>query len=270
MSRRAEGRAWGGLRVESRTAPPGRVLLTALPEHVLSLHVGPPARLTCHSRQRYVAGDTSLFPEGFSGTWVEEAPRREVRVRLAPALLRSVAEDLGLPPFRATLSLQHRFRDARVEHIVQALEADRASGRPNGRLYTEGLGLALASHLLRHFAAPGATQRPFSPLQARRVRDYIEAHLDQNLSLVRLARVVDLSTSHFRTLFKRTFGLPVHQYVIQRRVERARMLLQEGGLPLAQVALEAGFAHQSHLARHMRRLVGVAPSAFARGPRTRR
>jgi AraC family transcriptional regulator len=71
-----------------------------------------------------------------------------------------------------------------------------------------------------------------------------------------------LSTAHLKTLFRRSMGLPVHAYVIQRRVERAKLLLLRGELPASQVALEAGFAHQSHMARHMRRLLGVTPAVL--------
>jgi AraC family transcriptional regulator len=103
--------------------------------------------------------------------------------------------------------------------------------------------------------------------QLRRVTDFIEAHLDDDLSLRRLAPVAGLGLSHFKLLFRGSTGLPLHQYVIRRRVERARQLLAEGELPMSLVALEAGFTHQSHMARHMRRLLGVAPSALARRAR---
>ena len=73
-----------------------------------------------------------------------------------------------------------------------------------------------------------------------------------------------VSVSHLKTLFRRSTGLPVHQYVLRRRVERARLLLERGELPLSQIALEAGFAHQSHMARCMRRLLGTTPAALRR------
>jgi AraC family transcriptional regulator len=71
-----------------------------------------------------------------------------------------------------------------------------------------------------------------------------------------------VSASHLRVLFKRTVGIPIHEYVIQRRVERARVLLVESELPASQIALEAGFAHQSHMARCMRKLLGFTPSSL--------
>jgi AraC family transcriptional regulator len=62
-----------------------------------------------------------------------------------------------------------------------------------------------------------------------------------------------------KTLFRATMGIPVHQYVIQRRVERARTLLTQNRLSIAEIALAAGFAHQSHMARHMHRTLGTPP-----------
>jgi AraC family transcriptional regulator len=68
-------------------------------------------------------------------------------------------------------------------------------------------------------------------------------------------------------LFKRSVGVPIHEYVIQRRVERARVLLVQSELPASQVALEAGFAHQSHMARSMRKQLGYTPSSVRAGSR---
>ena len=77
-----------------------------------------------------------------------------------------------------------------------------------------------------------------------------------------VAAVAGLSPSHFKSLFRASVGLPVHQYLIRRRVERAKSLLGEGRMPISQIAFETGFAHQSHLARHMRRVLGLSPKAL--------
>jgi AraC family transcriptional regulator len=106
-------------------------------------------------------------------------------------------------------------------------------------------------------------------LQFRRLAAFIEEHLDEDLSIARLAGSAAISASHFKMLFKRTTGMPVHQYVVQRRVERARTLLASGDLSASQVALAAGFAHQSHMARAMRRLLGVTPRAITHAPSER-
>ena len=78
-----------------------------------------------------------------------------------------------------------------------------------------------------------------------------------------MAAVARLSSYHFARQFKATTGLPPHRYVIARRVERAKQLLQGvGGPPLAEVAALAGFSDQSQFGRHFKRLVGVTPRQF--------
>ena len=97
----------------------------------------------------------------------------------------------------------------------------------------------------------------------RAVAEYIEEHLDAAPSLQELAAVARLSVYHFARQFKRATGLPPHQYVIMRRVERARQLLQAGtDLSLAEVAACAGFSDQSQFTHHFKRVVGVTPGQF--------
>jgi AraC family transcriptional regulator len=95
------------------------------------------------------------------------------------------------------------------------------------------------------------------------VVEYIEEHLDVGPSLEQMAAVTRLSTYHFARQFKAATGLPPHQYVIARRVERARQLLQAGtDLSLAEVAADVGFSDQSQFSRHFKRHVGVTPAQF--------
>ena len=104
----------------------------------------------------------------------------------------------------------------------------------------------------------------------RAVIDHIHERLDAELSLDHLAAVAHMSPYHFARLFKNSTGLPPHQYVIARRVERAKELLRDRGpLPLAEVAAEAGFSSQSHFTRHFKRIVGVTPQRFRTSARTR-
>ena len=92
--------------------------------------------------------------------------------------------------------------------------------------------------------------------------EYVEGHLDAGLTLGQMAAAARLSPYHFARQFRAATGLPPHRYVILRRVERAKQLLQVGGLPLAEVAAHVGFWDQSQFSRHFKRLVGVTPGQF--------
>jgi AraC family transcriptional regulator len=255
------------LRVGLDVTAAGVVELGPVAEHRIKVHASGPVRGECEQAPFvYERGAVDILPAGNSDRWLQHEPATSVMLQLPPSLLSRTAEELGLDPARVALEPRNHLRDARIEHIAWALEAEHADEHASGLLYAESLGTALAVHLLGHYRQPRVTtQRGLSRGQLRRVAEYIEANLDRTLSLERLATVAGLGMTHFKVLFRRSTGLPVHAYVVRQRVARARSLLAAGHLPISQVALEAGFAHQSHMARCMRRVLGVTPSALARG-----
>ncbi len=94
------------------------------------------------------------------------------------------------------------------------------------------------------------------------VTDYISDRLEEELSLNELAAIAQLSPYHFSRAFKQSTGISPHRYVIQQRIERAKQLLLQGKMSLADVAIACGFSHQSHLNRHFKRLTGVTPKTL--------
>jgi len=100
------------------------------------------------------------------------------------------------------------------------------------------------------------------PRVLRRVREYMGAHLQENISLQALAGLANLSIFHFARAFKQSEGLPPHEYLVRCRVARVRELLTETDLPLAEIALASGFSDQSHCARRFRQHVGLTPSSY--------
>jgi AraC family transcriptional regulator len=250
-------------RLDDFRVPAGPIRLPAAAEHRLRVHTGAPARGVCGRHAFvYTRGALDLVPAGASDEWCSDEPTDMLVITLPSVLVQRAAAELG----RSEQGLDARclFRDPSIEHIAWALDAGRSSG--GGALYAESLGLALAYHLLSAYSSStgGVTRdrRVFSLGERRRITEHVEAHLHQRLGLDALADTLGMSTSHFKVLFRRSLGLPVHEYVIQRRVERAKALLLEDELPAAEVALAAGFAHQSHMARCMRRVLGVTPSAL--------
>jgi AraC-like DNA-binding protein len=118
--------------------------------------------------------------------------------------------------------------------------------------------------IARHADGRGAA-RPFGWEHAavRRIRDYIEAHYNQDISLTRLAALVSLSPYYVARVFRAEVGLPPHGYLESVRIRRAQSLLADG-MPPAAVACATGFADQSHLTHRFKRLIGVTPGRYAR------
>ena len=111
---------------------------------------------------------------------------------------------------------------------------------------------------------PRATQAygGLSPGAMRRVREYVEVHLDESIDLSMLAGVAGLSVHHFARQFKQSAGVTPHVYLTQKRVERAREMLVQTDLSLAEIAFTVGFFDQGHLARHFRHMLGTTPREF--------
>jgi AraC family transcriptional regulator len=268
-------RAWIGLDVALVETPAGATRVAASDQHRLGVHVGRPVRASCRfagrtHRRLQSRGDIDLLPAGAPGVWEDDRSTRILQLRITPALLATTAVDMGIDPDRIDLAPQFQLRDRRIEHIAGALEAELEEEAPSDALYGESLAVALASHLVLRFrASPGAPPlvgRGLSRAQLLRVTEYIDANLGGALSLAELASVAGVGASHFKTLFKRSTRVPVHQYVVRRRVEHARLLLASGAESPAAIALRVGFSDQSHMARWIRRALGTTPTALRRGP----
>ena len=116
---------------------------------------------------------------------------------------------------------------------------------------------------LAHSPRPPARARGgLPPTALRRVREFVDSHLERKIDIGTLAATAELSIFHFARAFKQAEGVPPHTFVMQRRVARARELLSETFLPLSEIALQAGFSDQSHFARRFRQAVGVTPGQF--------
>jgi AraC family transcriptional regulator len=210
-----------------------------------------------------IHGDIDIIPNGVSSRWEIKETDTALVLRIGSHLLHQVAEQYG---FRGQIEIRSRFRlrDPQIEHIGWALMGEVQHGYPSGRLYLDCMATALAVQLLRnHSSAEGsravADYGSLGRHRLRRIESYIDENLHRSLSLQDIAHLVGMSISQLKVTFRKATGVPVHQYVIRQRVERATHLLREGKLPISQVALEVGFAHQSHMALHMKRLLGVSP-----------
>lgn len=156
--------------------------------------------------------------------------------------------------------------DPLIWQIGLALLAESEAQEPAGRLYAESLANTLAFHLFRHYNA-GETNAVASVggLTGRRLRlatDFINAHLSEEVTLADIASIVDLSPFHFARAFKRTTGLTPQQYLMQRRIERAKDLLAQADLPIVEVSAQVGFKNQSHFTTFFRRYTAMTPKVW--------
>lgn len=260
-----------GFRVSLLTDPPGLVEVPGQEYTRVSIHAGPPVEVSCHRAGHFhcgtsVRGDIHIIPAQTPSAWDVKGKDTFLTLSVSPSLLNRVAKELGQDPDGIEIRNRFQVRDTQLENIGWALKEEMECGYPCGQLYFDSLAVAVASRLIRYYSAKSvATKYPNKRLSDRRLRQvfvYIEDNLAENIALADLAAVVGLSVSHFNVLFREAVGLSPHQYLIRRRVERAKDLLGESTLSISQIAAESGFAHQSHLARHMRRMLGVAPKAL--------
>ncbi len=267
---------WSGLVLEMILHPGGEFQNAPAPNHLVCLNLG---GLLCLERgedgsriqqQQMPGGFATVIAAGQPSLWRHAATAHHLHLHLSPALLDRTAE-LMTPGRTGTLAgiSAMPFYDPHVEQIAGLLRQEMEAGGPSGNLYAETLASALSVRLLqREHDLAHLPVLPSSPtklrLELQRATAYIQDNLASDLSLNAIAREAGLSSYHFARLFAEAFGVAPHQYVIQARVERARVLITRDGLPPGEAAQRVGFADQSHLTRHFKRLVGVTPRAFAR------
>lgn len=165
------------------------------------------------------------------------------------------------------LRLRPMFLDPGIMRLAQLFAEECETDQPHSRLYGDNLSMALVLALSR-LAAPEPSrsirQGQLAPWQLRRVTEYLSAHLAEDIPLQALSDLVKLSRSYFSRAFKISTGLAPHQWLLQARIGRAKQLLLETDRPLAQIAIDVGFADQAHFTRTFRREAGESPGAWQR------
>jgi AraC family transcriptional regulator len=208
-------------------------------------------------------GDIAFRPRGSKlwsnlsgGRFIQILQSRETYDNLVPELVRSGAADL---------EPQDAFSDPLISQIALTIANEIDGGCIDGIL-ADALNTALAAQVTRRFVDPSAIMpAPSNGLsrdRLKRVRDYIETHLDDRLTLTDLAGVACLSSYHFSRSFKEAVGIGPQRYVMQRRLERAKTLIRRTNQPLAQIAQQVGLCDQSHLTSIFRRETGETPGRY--------
>ena len=224
-------------------------------------------RLQCHDA---VPGTVWLCPAGIPEDMIHLSGEVEESLHLylpAAPFAAMVLQELDVDADGIRLRYDGGFRDPLVEQIARSIHAEMVESAPAGNLLIETLAPALGVHLLRRYSSLEATPLPAArgALDARRlerVKEFVDSHVGEDLSIDALAKQACLSPFHFARAFKAATGLAPHRYVIECRIGRAKSLLAKGRLPIDGIAERCGFSSQAHLARWFRRIVGVTPGEY--------
>jgi AraC family transcriptional regulator len=243
--------------------------LPAAPRHFLAAHLLKPCRIETRwggriHRARSQPGNSMLMAAGQDSVWHCSEPIDELHVFLDPAMLEEVAQEIGGQSFELIDGVAIVEPDIRGISLQLLAEIERPG--MGTRLFADTMARALALQLLRRRSTARFKDAPprnsMSARQLRTATDYIESHLREDLSLENLAAAPAMSPFRFARAFKRAIGQSPRQYVIARRIERAKELLRSPCREIAEIADLVGFSTQSHFTAVFHRHCGVTPKRF--------
>ncbi len=268
----SEALGWRSVFATSQREAPFEGDFRAVPDHLVVIHLSGPVRV-CRSlagrqESRLIApGGAFIMPGGVPFGVRLESELDTVHFYLRGAEVDEIAEEFAAgTPVEIAPGLGAL--DPLLEQIALNLREQLHDPAPASALYVDHIARAAAARLIHaHSTARPSGALPgrgagLSERQLRRAIDYIEAHLDGDPGLPALAAAAGLSPVYFARQFKRATGLPPHQFVMRRRLDRAKRLLATGDLPIAAIAVDCGFCHQEHLTRLFRRYCGATPAAY--------
>jgi AraC family transcriptional regulator len=197
-----------------------------------------------------------------------QTPRVLTRVTYFYIDLQDPLFDLDSGVACPTISPRLFFFDQAVWGTALKLKAEIGNSDPSSRQYAEALSLVLVHELIRLERTASAAVRPLRgglpAWQQKRVMEFIEEHLAEDVSLAVLAELADLSLFHFARAFTQSFGVPPHRYHMARRMDRARSLLQQPALSVTEIGIQIGFRETSSFTRAFRRFAGLTPTEYRR------
>ena len=161
-----------------------------------------------------------------------------------------------------------KVEDARLQAMVQAVNAERLAGFSSGRLFLDSVEQAIAAALVDSYAVrhrPLRTHRGgLGAARLRRIKELVAAKIEDELTLDEMAQSVELSTAHFARMFRKSTGETPHPFVLRQRIERAKEMLRSPHTRVIDVAVACGFKTQEHFAQVFRQMCGISPTEYRR------
>jgi len=252
------------------------VIMPASDDHCVVLNLGTPFfTYVCPGKRRFEgqvrSGEVAIIPGGSSWACRSEGSDLPAMLLLylRPLFVRSTARALNFSNNELGLTPQIGFRDKHISHIAMSLLHELNEANVVGRLYADSLATGLAIQLVRRYSSLKDVHVGHGGMAPHKLRQAI-ALIDHCLSdeeegrvaLRVVARAVRMSYYHFSRAFKQSMGMTATNYIAERRIERAKKMLEETELPISEIALRSGFSSQSHFTTAFRRLAGATPKAF--------
>ena len=227
-----------------------------------SMEFGP--RRSALKRTTFDAGEMGLCTP-HSEQWIGTADMEHLIVGISDAALAAACDGVS---GGVELRPQWKLADARLSSLLAAVNSERVAGFPSGRLFLDSVEQALAAALVNGYAVHHRPVRTYrgglSPARLRRVKEFVHAKMEDELSLHDLAQSVGLNTAHFSEMFRKSTGETPHQFVLRVRVERAKEMLRTAEMRVLDVAIACGFKTQQHFAHVFRQLSGASPTEYRR------
>ena len=263
----------GGLIIDHDIQPPSEMEAKKITHHTVGYHLCDfaPRQVTRINSKEFDGemrkGDFWLKPSDSSGFWHWESTDEILIFAIEPSFLHRVAlENNCLNPDKIEILPILKTRDTELDNLAMLFKREMERSEVAERMCIESLANLFAIHLLRNYCAFPATVKEYTgglpPYKLRQAINYINDNLDQKIKLDDVAKLIDISQFYFCHLFKESTGIAPYQYVIKQRIEKARELIKQSKLPLAEIAFECGFSSQSQMTQHFRRSVGVTPKVY--------
>jgi AraC family transcriptional regulator len=261
---------WKGLTFTHYCYPPHETVEHRLLQHSLVITDSK----NCFQAERHLDGKFKHYAHGngrvdvipaFLSHWTNWDREVEFSViAICPTLLNQTTQELMQREIE--LIPQLAIDDPVIQQLALALKLEIQTGCMSGKLYGELLGTALAARLVQNYAVSKplfeSKAHGLPQSQLKRVIDYIKANLTKDLSILDLAILTGMSESHFSRSFRQSVGISPYQYLMQQRVERAKQLLEQQSIAISSIALDCGFANQTHLTKVFRQMTGMTPKAY--------